>query len=469
VKLVGDRKRIKASNALVSRGAILREEYVSGLKTERSRNVFERSFKIIPGGASSNPRCYPIWDPYPLVLKRGKGSRVWDVDGNEYIDYKLALGPLILGHCPKSVVEAVERQLQDGTMFGTLTEREVEVAEKIHRIVPCAEMVKFATTGAEATLYAIRLARAYTGRDKILKFEGHYHGSQDYMLSNTSSAPVSALGSPSRSYIIPGSWGIPQETLRTVISIPWNDSTVLEKTIRDHRHELAAVITEPVMMNVGTIPPEDGYLQRIRELTEQNEIVMILDEIISGFRLAPGGAQEVYAIKPDLATYAKALAAGFPISAVAGRRCIMENAQPGRASFSGTYHANPICIAAADATLDELTANDCAAYGHLKKIGLMLQDGLEKAVRDTHAQAIVQGVGAGGLQIYFTKLKRIRNYREFPTCDFRKYLAFHKELIKRGVYTHPGQNEHWFVSTAHSEDDIAKTLDAVRQALVTLG
>jgi glutamate-1-semialdehyde 2,1-aminomutase len=401
-------------------------------------------------------------------MKRGKGSRIWDLDGNEYTDYKLALGPLILGHCPPRIMEAVERQLQNGTMLGTLTEGEVELAEKIQRLVPCAEMVKFATTGAEATLYAIRLARAYTGRDKILKFEGHYHGSHDYVLTNTSSAPVGALGPPKHSHVIPGSWGIPPEVLRTVISIPWNDSASLERTIRDHAHELAAVITEPVMMNVGTIPPEDGYLQKIRELTEQNQIIMILDEIISGFRLAPGGAQEFYDIKPDLATYAKALAAGFPISAVAGRRDIMEYAQPGQVSFSGTYHANSLCIAAANATLDELTANNFAPYDHLRKIGRMLQDGFEKIVRDTHSEAIIQGVGAGGLQIYFTKLKRIHNYREFSTCDFRKYLAFHKELIKRGVYTHPGQNEHWFVSTAHSEEDISKTLGAVREALVAI-
>lgn len=401
-------------------------------------------------------------------MARGKGSRIWDVDGNEYIDYKLALGPLILGHCPQRVMTAVADQLKKGTMFGTLTEKEVEVAERVQKRVPCAEMVKFATTGAEATQYAIRLARAYTGRDKILKFEGHYHGSHDYVLANTSSAPVAALGSPRHSYVIPGSWGIPQETLRTVISIPWNDPTVLENTIRDHAHELAAVITEPVMMNVGTVPPEDGYLQTIRRLTRKNGIVMILDEIISGFRLAPGGAQEFYKTKPDLATYAKALAAGFPISAVAGRRDIMENARPGRVSFSGTYHANPICIAAADATLEELTANNCAAYTHLAKLGRLLQDGLEEVVRDTCTEAIVQGVGAGGLQIYFTSLKKIRNYREFVSCDFRKYLAFHKELIKRGIYVHPGQNEHWFVSTAHSEDDISRTLHAVHEALVAI-
>jgi glutamate-1-semialdehyde 2,1-aminomutase len=390
------------------------------------------------------------------------------VDGNEYVDYKLALGPLILGHCPPRVIAAVEKQLLEGTMFGTLTEKEVEVAEKIQKLVPCAEMVKFATTGAEATQYAIRLARAFTGRDKVLKFEGHYHGSHDYVLVNTSSAPVAALGSPQRSNVIPGSWGIPQETLRTVISIPWNSRGALEKTIKDHANELAAVITEPVMMNVGTIPPEEGYLQRIRELTEQNQIIMILDEIISGFRLAPGGAQEFYQIKPDLATYAKAMAAGFPISAVAGRRDIMEYAQPGHVSFSGTYHANPICIAAADATLEELMADDFAAYKHLRKIGRLLQEGLEKASQDTHSKTIVQGVGAGGLQIYFTPLKKVRDYREFTSCDFKKYLAFHKELIKRRIYTHPGQNEHWFVSTAHTEDDISRTLDAVHEALVAV-
>lgn len=447
----------------------LQNDYVSGLTTARSRVVFERSSKIIPGGASSNPRCVPIWSPYPLVMSRGHGSHIWDVDGNEYVDYKLALGPLILGHCPPRVMAAVSKQLQEGTMLGTLTEREVEVAERIHEIVPCAEMVKFATTGAEATQYAIRLARAYTGREKILKFEGHYHGSHDYVLANTSSTPIAALGSRQRSYVVPGSWGVPQETLRTVISIPWNDPVALETIVRDHAHELAAVITEPVMMNIGTVPPEDGYLKRIRELTEQNQIVMILDEIISGFRLAPGGAQEFYKIKPDLATYAKALAAGFPISAVAGRRDIMENATPGLVSFSGTYHANSVCITAAQATLEELSANNYSAYSHLNKVGRLLQDGLEKAVQEAGSQAIVQGVGPGGLQIYFTKLKRIRDYREFATCDPAKYTAFHKELIRRGVYVHPGQNEHWFVSTAHTEDDVNETLVAVREALKAVG
>ena len=441
------------------------EEYVTGLNTSRSKELFLRSREIIPGGASSNPRCYPIFDPYPLTMVRGKGSRIWDLDGNRYIDYKLALGPLILGHCPPKVVEAVSKQLQQGSMFGTLTEGEINAAEKIHRTVPSAEMVKFATTGTEATQLAIRLARAFTGRNKILKFEGHYHGSHDYVLTNTASTPVAALGSRTRPYVIPGSWGIPDETLRTVVSIPWNDSAILEKTIREHANELAAVITEPIMMNVGTVLPQEGYLQRIRELTEQNQIVMILDEIISGFRLAPGGAQEYFGLKPDLATYGKALAAGYPISAVAGSREIMELALPGRVSFSGTYHANPLCIAAADATLSELLANEAAAYKHLRKIGGLLQNGIEELIRETHSHAIIQGVGPGGFQIYFTALSQIRDYREFVSCDFVKYRRFHKEILKRGIYTHPGQNEHWFVSTAHGEEDVESTLSAVRESL----
>jgi glutamate-1-semialdehyde 2,1-aminomutase len=350
-------------------------------------------------------------------------------------------------------------------MFGTLTEREVEVAEKIHHAVPSAEMVKFATTGTEATQLAIRLARAFTGRTKILKFEGHYHGSHDYVLANTASAPVAALGSRTRPYVVPGSWGIPQETLSTVVSIPWNDADILERTIEDYSHELAAVITEPVMMNVGTVPPENGYLHKIRQLTERNRIVMILDEIISGFRLAPGGAQEYFEVKADLSTYGKALAAGYPISAVAGKREIMEYAQPGRVSFSGTYHANPICIAAAHATLTELMDNGGAAYKHLRKIGESLQNGIEEVIQETHSEAIIQGVGPGGFQIYFTKLSRIRDYREFTKCDIGKYGRFHKELLKRGVYTHPGQNEHWFVSTAHNEQDVKSTLNAVRESL----
>ena len=441
------------------------EEYVSGLNTAKSRNLFLRSRQIIPGGASSNPRCYPVFDPYPLAMARGKGSRIWDLDGNSYIDYKLALGPLILGHCPPRVVEAVRDQLQQGTMFGTLTEREVDVAEKIHRCVSSAEMVKFATTGTEATQLALRLARAFTGRAKILKFEGHYHGSHDYVLANTASAPLGALGSRAHPYVVPGSWGIPDEALRTVVSIPWNDPVILEKTIREHAHELAAVITEPIMMNVGTVLPQEGYLQRIRELTQKNQIVMILDEIISGFRLAVGGAQEFFDLKPDIATYGKALAAGYPISAVAGRREIMELAQPGRVSFSGTYHANPLCIAAADATLSELMANEAAAYKHLSKIGGLLQSGIEESIRQTRSQAIIQGAGAGGFQIYFTELHQIRDYRDFANCDFGKYRRFHKELLKRGVYTHPGQNEHWFVSTAHGEEDVKTTLNAVSESL----
>jgi glutamate-1-semialdehyde 2,1-aminomutase len=269
-------------------------DYSPGLKTTLSKELYERSKNIIPGGASSHCRCYPTFDPYPIALQRGKGSRVWDLDGNEYVDYCLALGPLILGHGPPSVIRAVAEQLEKGTMFAALVEKELKLAEKFREMVPNAEMVRFSNTGAEATMHAIRIARAYTGRDKIIKFEGHYHGAHDYVLVNCFGAPLGALGSEAAPHKVPSSWGIPSDTLKTVIPLPWNDLDVLEKTLKRYDGEIAAVISEPVMMNIGSVPPEEGYLQGMRELTEEHNVVFILDEIITGFRLAPGGGSGAF-------------------------------------------------------------------------------------------------------------------------------------------------------------------------------
>lgn len=440
-------------------------DYFPGLKTALSKELYERAKNIIPGGASSHCRCYPTFDPYPIALQRGKGSRVWDLDGNEYIDYCLALGPLILGHSPPSVIRAVADQLEKGTMFASLVEQEPKLAEKFREMVPNAEMVRFSNTGAEATMHAIRIARAYTGRDKIIKFEGHYHGAHDYVLVNCFGAPLGALGSEAAPYKVPSSWGIPSDTLKTVIPLPWNDLNILERTLRKYDGEIAAVISEPVMMNIGSVPPEDGYLQGMRELTKEHDVVFILDEIITGFRLAPGGAQQYFDIKSDIATFGKALGAGFPISAIAGTRKIMEYAVPGKVLHAGTYNSNPVCLAAAYASLSELSSNNGAAYNHLNKIGKMLYDGLVQAVERAGCRAIVQGIGGGGLQLYFTNLKRIGNFRDFYACDFAKYLLFHKLMLKRGVYFHPGQNEHLFVSTAHSEADIDRTISAATDSL----
>ncbi|MGA8904716.1 MAG: glutamate-1-semialdehyde 2,1-aminomutase [Candidatus Bathyarchaeia archaeon] len=438
-------------------------EYAPGLTTRKSWNLYQRALKVMPGGASSHGQCYPVFDPYPLTFERGKGSKIWDADGNQYIDFILSMGPCILGHCHPKLMEAVRAQLEKGTAFAVLNETEVKLAEKVCEIVPNADMVRFSNSGTEATMHAIRIARGYTGKDKIIKFEGCYHGAHDYVLLGGLGTP--SLGSSIAPFKIAATWGIPEETARTVILLPWNDLSVVEKTLKRRAHEIAAIITEPILMNIGTVLPEKGYLKGLQELCEKYDVVFILDEVISGFRLAPGGAQEYFGLEPGLATFAKALGAGFPISAITGMKEIMEQVVPGKIMHAGTFNANPLCVAAAYTALTELTKNDGAAYKHMHKVGRMLQDGLQGAVEKTRTDGIVQGVGAGGCQLYFTKMKKIRNYRDFFSTDSEKYLRFHKELLKRGIYFHPQQYEHLFVCTEHTTEDVQKAVTAAEQAL----
>ena len=440
------------------------EDYVPGLNTRKSREHYQRAKDIIPGGASSHCRCYPVFTPYTLAWDQGKGSKVKDLDGNEYIDCCLSMGPLIHGHCHPRIVGAIKKQLEKGTMFAMPIELEVEVAEKIRSMVKSAEMVRFCNTGLEATMHAIRAARGHTGKKKIIKFEGCYHGVHDYVLLATMGGPTA--GPEHAPYKIPVSWGIPEETLENTILLPWNNLGVVERTVKEYANELAAVITEPIMMNIGTVPPAEGYLKGIQEVCNKHEVIFILDEIISGFRLAPGGAQEVYGLKPDMSTFAKALGAGVPISAFTGKRDIMEKVVPGKIFHGGTYNANPLCLAAAKESLAMLSENSNAAFRHLEKMALMLIDGLDNAIQKTKNRAIVQGVGAAGCQIYFSKLKKITNYREFYSAvDEAKYVRFHREMLKRDIYFHPAHSEHLFVSTVHSVEDMAKVEEAALQSM----
>ncbi len=440
-------------------------EYVKGLNTRKSWEFFVRASKLIPGGGSSNAQCSPTYDPYPLTLRKGAGSRVWDVDDNEYVDYLLGFGPLILGHCHPSVTRAVRTQLENGLQFAMLDELEVKLAEKIHEMVPNAEMVRFSMTGAEATMSAIRIARGYTGRNKIIKFEGHYHGAHDYVLLNIVGAPLAALGSEIAPYKVPASPGIPEDTTRNTIVIPWNNPDILEKTVKRYANELAGVIMEPVMMDIGISPPEEGYLQTAREITQKHDVMLIFDEVITGFRLAPGGAQQHFGVTPDLACFAKALGGGFPIAAITGKRRILEQVGPGKIMHAGTFNGNPISCAAAYATLTELTRNNGHNYRRMNKIGTRLQEGLTRLVASTRTEAIVQGMAQLGIQILFTPLKKVRNYREFLTCNFARYNAYHRQMLKRGVLLHPLQYQHMFVSTAHSEGDVDLTLKAAEESL----
>ncbi len=440
-----------------------RTEYVHGLKTSNSQKYFERARKILPGGSNSNSHIFPTFEPYPIAFAKGKGSHVWDIDGNEYIDYNLSMGPLILGHCHPKLMAAVRAQLEKGTMFAMPCELELEAAQLVQDAVPNAEMMRFSNSGAEATMSAIRFARAFTGKDKIVKFEGAYHGGYDYVLTNTVGVG-GHLGSEISPYKLPASWGIPEDSLKNTIVIPWNNPEVLEETLRRHAHELAAVISEPVLANIGTVPPREGYLRKMEKLCRDNGVLFILDEVMTGFRMAYGGAQEYYGLKPDLATFSKALGAGFPVSAITGRKEIMELVGGGKVAHFGTYNGNPICMAAVVATLTELGSKGGEAYKKMTRHTNRLKGGLKDALNDAHVSGVVQGV-PGLFQIYFNKGNSIKNYRDYFACDGDMFTRFHKEMLKRGVYFHPRQFLHFFTSTVLTNDDVEKTASAASAAI----
>ena len=435
------------------------------LELRRSEAIYEEAKKILPSGASSNVRIHKH-EPFPIIFDHGKGSRVWDVDGNEYIDYLLAYGPLILGHCHPSVVNAIKEQIQKGTMFGTTTELEVEVAKKIANMVPAAEMVSFSNSGTEATMEAVRIARAYTGRDKILKFEGHYHGHHDYVLFSVES-PASVAGLELAPTKLPFYPGIPEDLSHTVIVAPWNNLAALERTLKKYANDIAAVIMEPVIGSSGVIPPADGYLKGVRELTQKLDILLIFDEVLTGFRIAKGGAQEYYGVNADLACFAKALGNGAPIAAITGRRDVMGMIGPGKIGYGGTYNANPLSLAVCKATLDVLSKNDGEAFTRMNSITKKLMDGLQQICDRSGHDAVVQGVGPM-FQLYFTRLKRIGTYRQSLQCDYEKFKDFREMMLERGVYFHPDGTERLMLSAVHTNEDIEKTLSAADESLQRL-
>ena len=431
----------------------------------KSETLYEQARNYLPAGASSNVRVH-MHDPSPILFKRGEGPRVCDVDGNCYIDYLMAYGALILGHRHPKIIAGIEKQLQDGMMFGTTTELEIEVAKIVSNVVPCAEMVTFANTGTEATMEAVRIARAVTGKDKILKFEGHYHGHHDYVLFSVDSpSPVSGL--ESTPHKLPYFPGIPDEVSKTVIVAPWNNPTALERILKKNHNDVAAVITEPVMGSQGVIPPEPDYLKQLRELTIKYDSLLIFDEVLTGFRIAKGGAQELYGVKPDLACFAKALGGGAPIAAVAGRRDLLSMIGPGRIGFGGTYNAHPISLAASKATLETLLENDGEAFRRMADLGTRLRTGLAETFRTAGINAVVNAVGPM-VSIYFTKLRKVSTYRQALQSDGEKFKRFRDEMLKHGVYTHPDGLERLSMSAVHTEQEINETIIAAEESLKAL-
>ena len=434
-------------------------------KFSRSFALYEEAKRHLPSGASSNVRVY-AHDPFPIIFEKGQGSKIWDVDGNEYVDLLSSYGAAVLGHSHRAVREAIAKQLEYGSMLGTTTELEIEVAKKIESVVPCAEMVSFSNTGTEATMEAIRIARAFTGRDKILKFEGHYHGHHDYVLFSVESPSVVAglEQAPSKLAYYPG---IPDGISRTVVVAPWNDPIALERVLKRNASDLAAIIMEPVMGSAGVIPPKDDYLRSVRELADKYDVLLIFDEVLTGFRIAPGGAQEFYGVRPDIACYAKALGGGTPIAAVAGRRDVMGMIGPGKIGYGGTYNGNSMCLAAAKATLDELLKDDGLDFKHLHLTGAEIVEGLRELMTRYDQDGIVQGIGPM-FQLYFTQAKKILNYRHTLQSDFGKFRDFRNLMLHKGVYLHPDGTERMMIGTSHQSNDVEWILAAAEDSLKEL-
>jgi len=422
----------------------------------RSQQLYRRAREIIPGGVNSPVRSY---SPYPLFVASAKGSKFKTVDSEEYLDYCMAYGALLDGHARAEIIGAVEEALEKGSIYGQPTEMEVELAELIASTMPSMKMVRLANSGTEATMHAIRLARAFTEKKKVLKFEGGFHGSHDSVLVKAGSG-ATLLGSPS-------SEGVPSEVAKNTLVSRFNDEKIASKIIRDHSSELAAVIVEPILGNIGPILPKPGFLETLRKVTEENEVLLIFDEVITGFRLSIGGAQEYYKIRPDLTILGKVLGGGLPLSAFGGRRNIMEKLAPiGPVYQAGTYSGNPVSVSAALATLQSLKKRGGQVYSRLEKMGDKMQRGISDHLEAARVTAQVSSLGSM-FQLFFTE-RSVTDYHSAKSADIRKYEKYFHSLLASRIFVPPSQFETCFLSTAHTEDELDSTLDAIGAAVKTL-
>jgi glutamate-1-semialdehyde 2,1-aminomutase len=434
----------------------------------RSREYFARAQQSLVEGVNSPSRGAAVFAPGPIVLDHGRGSHVWDVDGNEYVDFMMSFGALIQGHAHPRIVQVVTQAIAEGSHFASATPAEMEAAERFCRMVPSAETVRFTNSGSEATMLALRLARAHTGRTKFLKFEGHYHGWYDPYCLNGHGHPIEQLGPREHPQKIPDSEGIPISVFEDVVLAPWNDAAALERIMRDHGPTLAAVITEPIMANMGCIPPLEGYLEKMQELAARYGALFILDEVVTGFRYAPGGCQQYYNLKPDLSTFGKALGAGFPIGAVAGPRAILERMRwsDHMVLHYGTFNGHRLTMKVIAANLDLLNA--AGAHRRLFAMGDAAISALRVVFHRHGIEAVVQGFGPM-FQIYFTERDAIHDYRDYcQYVDAGKYSRFVHRLLDHGIYMTPSNGLHWIISAAHTEQDVETLVAAADHACADL-
>lgn len=436
---------------------------MSAFESGESRRLFERACRSLAGGVGGNGRGSAFgFEPCPPYVSWTDGARFADVDGHVYLDYLGGWGPLILGHRPRSVVSAVASTIQEfGSMVGLGHGLEIEAAEAAIQAVPSWQLVRFGNTGSEAVMGAIRMARGFTGRQKILKFEGHFHGWPD-LLNYSVKPSLHRAGDESHPLPVPASEGMVEVLADSIVVRPWNNVAALEEAFHTHGDVLAAVICEPIMANAAVIEPEMAFLTRLRELTTANGTVLIFDEVKTGFRVALGGAQQLYGILPDLSVAAKALGAGFPVAAVGGRKDIFEPVLQDRVVYSSTYHTSPLAMAAVAATLKEL--NVPGFFERLTALGDGLREGLAAAARDAGLKAVVTGVGPI-LQVVFGTTRLPRNYRELArSADRTTYGRFRKLMLERGIFFNPHPYECWFVSGAHGPSDVEETLQAAAES-----
>jgi glutamate-1-semialdehyde 2,1-aminomutase len=420
----------------------------------RSDQLFSRALAVIPGGVNSPVRAFRAVGGQPLFIHRGEGAHIWDADGREYIDYVGSWGPLIFGHRPPEVMKALEEVLEIGTSFGAPTEREVELAELITRFFPSVEKVRLVNSGTEATLSAIRLARGFTGRDRIVKFDGCYHGHGDSLLVKAGSG-VATLG-------LPDSPGVPKSLAELTTVLPFNNAEALKSEFEGRGKDIACVIVEPIVGNMGCVPPRPGYLELLRDLTKRSGAVLIFDEVMTGFRVAPGGAQQRYGIQADVTTLGKIIGGGLPVGAYGGRAEIMNSIAPAGPIYqAGTLSGNPLAVAAGLATLRRLEREN--PYNRLESSGSKLEQGLIQAAAGAGVPARVNRSGSM-FTLFFTG-RDVTDFESAKSCDSGRFNRFFHRMLSQGVYLPPSQFEAAFISAAHTDADIERTISAAKKAL----
>lgn len=425
-------------------------------RLNESRRLKQRAHKLMPGGVNSPVRAFKAVEGEAPFIVRGQGSRVWDADGNEYIDYVGSWGPLILGHAEPTVVEAILSAAVNGTSFGASTPSEADLAELVIEAFPSVQKIRFVSSGTEATMSAIRLARAFTKRKYVIKFEGCYHGHADSLLVKAGSG-VATLG-------IPGSAGVLEEVTQFTIALPFNDTATLELAFSKYRHQIACVIVEPVVGNMGCVPAAGEYLANLRTITRRENTVLIFDEVMTGFRVAYGGAQELYGIKPDLTTFGKIIGGGLPVGAYGGRSEIMDLVAPcGPMYQAGTLSGNPLAMAAGIAQLKILRERKSEIYPKLENLSAKLVEGVTAAAKQ--AGIALSNNRVGSMFTWFFTVQPPTDWNSASKSDTAKFAKFFRAMLDSGVYLPPSQFEAVFLSAAHSEEDISKTIEAARAAL----